>query len=240
VAIDLPDMSGKKKTYLMVGGVAAAYVGYRWWKARAAPAAAAVGETSVDAGTVTDSPGGSYGPGNVQYGGADITSDSSTPSTNAAWTNQAVTLLVQQGWDGATVQGALGAYLTDQSLSSTQATIVRAAIAVAGSPPQGSHSIIELHTPSAPASTKPTAPAGFRIATVGKTSAVATWAATAGATSYEVARVSGPWSGETTVTTPHVTFTGLRPGTRYTYRVRAVSAAGPGPWSGNQAFNTKK
>lgn len=238
MALDLPSIKGNKRLYVIVGGVAAAYVGFRWYRNRsvAPPVDANVTGTS----SVTDAAGGSYGPGNVQYGGADITGESETPTTNAQWTDAAVTRLVQQGWDGATVQAALGKYLTDQALTTNEETIVRAAIAVAGNPPQGSHAVVHIPTPAPSAVTTPkSAPGGFRNVFVDRTTAQTAWGSVATATGYEVMYLSAGNKTSRTAT-PSATFYGLKPGARFNYKVRAFNSAGSGPWSGTQYFVTKK
>jgi hypothetical protein len=239
--LDMPDLTGNKRTYAIVGGAAAAFVAYRWYQSRSAVDTSTPVDATLDTGSVTDAAGGSYGPGNVQYGGADVSGESETPTTNAEWTAAAVTALVNQGWDGATVQAALGRYLTDQTLSTEQETIVRSAIAVAGNAPQGSHTIIHMPTPATPAATKPKAPAGFVTAMSTKNAATVTWSSVTGATSYEVFQTSpSTWWGSSTVTTAKKDFSGLHPATRYTYKARAIGPAGAGPWSTPHIFQTKK
>lgn len=194
MALGIPSIKQNKKLYVAVGGAAAAFVAYRWYQNRSAASAAAapVDPNATDTSSVTDATGGAYGPGNVQYGGADITGDTSTLTTNAEWTNTAVTLMVQQGWDGATVQAALGKYLTDQALTTDEETIVRSAVAVAGNPPQGSHAIVHIpnptpSTPTTPTASAPTqAPSGLHTRSSTTTGFTAQWNAVPDATRYRV------------------------------------------------------
>jgi len=127
-----------KKVYMLAGAAAAGFVAYRWWQSRSTPVTSV--DSTMDTGSVTDAAGGGTAEGNVQYGGANIGSD--VPLTNADWTNRAVQLLVDQGWDGKTVQVALGKYLNRQDLTDAEVEIVQAAIAVAGFPPVGTYTIL--------------------------------------------------------------------------------------------------
>ena len=149
----LPDVSGNKKIYLYVGGAAAVYIGYRYWKNQSNAAALTPVEATTDTSSVTDTAGGAYGPGNTQYAGTgDI---NGTPATNADWTNNAVQMMSNYGWDPATVAAALGKYLGAIALTDAEITIVRTALGLAGSPPVGSFTIIhaptQVPTPSTPA-----------------------------------------------------------------------------------------
>lgn len=144
MALNLPSWKDPKarKVYLMVGAAAAGFVGYRWWQARNTSAGRPV-DSTLGTGSVVEGGGGGLAPGgNVQYGGADIGGEG-PPATNADWANLAVQLLVNQGWDGATVQVALGKYLNRQALTDAEVNIVQAAIAVAGSPPVGTFTILD-------------------------------------------------------------------------------------------------
>lgn len=243
MALNLPPLRENRKLYGGIAAAAAGYVVWRWWAARQTtyPASA---DTTMD-GTVTDVPGGSYGPGNVQYGGADITGDTgTTPTTNAEWTNAAAQLLVNAGWDGMTVQVALGKYLTAQALTSQEEQIVRSAIAVAGSPPVGTHSIIH-DTSGAGTSTGVTvptsAPYGFRNLFVTTSAAETAWKPVPGASGYDLQYGEGfpnPGRASSTAGTT-ATFYGLKSKRVYRYKVRAKNSKGAGPWSSDQWFRTK-
>lgn len=58
------------------------------------------------------------------------------PTTNAEWTQQAIAFLSQEGYDASTVAAALGAYIGGAGLTSDQMSIVQAALAAEGNPPQ--------------------------------------------------------------------------------------------------------
>jgi len=230
MAIEMPDLKGNKKVYLWVGGAALLFVGYRWYQSRQAASAAAA--TPVDAtlgtGSVTDAPGGAYGPGNVQYGGADITTPTETPSTNAQWSTAAVTALVNQGWDGMTVQTAIGRFLTDASVDTGQETIVRAAIGAVGNPPQGNHTIIHMPTPAPSPTPTPTptpgakygpisGPPALKLGAVTRSTIRVTWQPLKNATAYHETLTGGGINKAQDTTATYAYYTGLKPNTTYSF-----------------------
>lgn len=224
--IEVPSLKGNRKTYLVVGGVAAAFVAYRWYQARASSATATPTDTTMDSGSVTDAAGGSYGPGNVQYGGADITTPSETPTTNAQWTSVAVQALINTGYDGAAVQAALGRFLTDQTLSTDQETIVRAAIAVAGNPPVGTHTITHIPTPTPATPTAPSqAPGNLHTRSSTATGFTAQWNAVPGATRYRVVVPSLGYDWQTASLVHDIPVPANKRKTRITVQVSAGNAA---------------
>jgi hypothetical protein len=77
-----------------------------------------------------------YGLGYYGYGTSTGTVVTPAVTTNAMWSQAAVTQLTNQGQNGETVQAALGVYLTGGQLTATQESIVQSAIAVEGYPPQ--------------------------------------------------------------------------------------------------------
>jgi hypothetical protein len=62
--------------------------------------------------------------------------EASQATTNSQWTQAALTQLTGQGYNGETVLSALGQYLLGHQISQSQESIVQAAIAVEGYPPQ--------------------------------------------------------------------------------------------------------
>jgi hypothetical protein len=58
-----------------------------------------------------------------------------TPQTNAAWTQECVSQLGNDGYDAMTVTAACGIYLTGGNLTAAQASVIQACIGVAGYPP---------------------------------------------------------------------------------------------------------
>jgi len=83
---------------------------------------------------------GYYGYGTTYPYGAGTGAGGTVPvaaaTTNAMWSQAAVSQLTNQGYDGAQVQAALGVYLTAGTLTAEQQAIVQAAIGVEGYPPQ--------------------------------------------------------------------------------------------------------
>jgi hypothetical protein len=84
---------------------------------------------------------GAYGGGSGQYGygyyGAGVpTQVQQQATTNAQWSQAAVSALTNAGYDATTVLAALGIYLTGGNLTSDQASVINSAIAAEGYPPQ--------------------------------------------------------------------------------------------------------
>lgn len=75
--------------------------------------------------------------GNPIYGNTTGTQVQNGPpfSTNAAWSQYAITTLEGNGYDAATVTAALGAYISGSLVTEAQHVIINAAIAVANYPP---------------------------------------------------------------------------------------------------------
>jgi PASTA domain len=78
-----------------------------------------------------------YGPFGYGYYGVGTPEPPGTPSatTNAEWSQAAVSALTAQGVNGSTALAALGQYLLGHSVNSSQETIVEQAIAAEGYPP---------------------------------------------------------------------------------------------------------
>lgn len=244
--VDVPVVgSVDKRVLLGVGGVAAAFVGWKWWQARSAaaydPEAEAVDPGMEDPGVLPPVSGavrddGSYGlpdnsgPTNDSYG--------FNGKTNSQWTQYAAQQLSQgsDNWSYAEIATALGKFVTNKPLDKKQQEIVQAAIAVAGYPPEGSHVIIPG------GETKMTvAPTGVKVTATTTTSATLSWSPVAGASSYRVYRsgVSGN-IGATDAPNTTITVGGLQPDTDYTFQVAADSIGDvPGPKSANAKGKTK-
>lgn len=240
--VDLPGV-GKvdKKIVIPIAVAAAAFIGWRFWVARSAPA---------DDGTVTDgefgavdssipgvigavSPDNSYGSGDPVPQGTDSYGFSGT--TNAQWT-QYVTAQLQQAsdsWSYGDIVTALGNFLDNRPLSDQQQAIARAAVAVGGYPPSGSHTIVPGGNTAITV-----APTGLKVASTTATTATLSFGAVAGATGYRAYRGTGSNVGSSNTST--LTVSGLKPNTSYTFTVKAVSASGAtGPDSGPATGKTK-
>lgn len=140
---DVPGVGKVKKRYIIIpAALAGTYVAYRWYQAsRTAddgPAASDGMYTSDDLSEYGLSTSG----GSLSVGGntGNTSTDATNPNViddNREWSNEAIEKLTNQGYDGAVVSAALGEFLDRRALDKTEATIVRAALAVAGQPPEG-------------------------------------------------------------------------------------------------------
>lgn len=220
--VDVPVVgSVDKKVLIGVGGVAAAFVAWKWWQASAGGAAEYTPEDpGFEGGEVLPpvagavSPDNSYGlPGDDEPDSLDNYGFRGT--TNSQWTQYAATQLSQsERWGYTDIIVALGKYLAGAPLDSTQVAIVQAAIAVAGHPPVGQHPIIT--TPTSPVSLP--APANLRASNLSKDYVRLDWNAVSGADKYVVRRdgTQIELSGDT-----QMGVKGLKPSTSYTFTVTA-------------------
>jgi len=214
--ITLPGVGPVKRTQLFaLGGVAAGVVAFAWWR-RSRDAAAA--EAPPEPEDPYEGSFGTNGGGDGSVSGyPDSTSDtkSTAPRTNAEW-SQLVMEKLADSYDGVAINGAIGRYLARAPLSPLDLDIIRAAVARAGYPPDGSY-------PLSPGGTATlAAPAGFTA--VGGTASVALrWAPVSGATGYVVYRDGAR---DSTPTGTSATISGLTPGTTYSWQVSALAANG--------------
>lgn len=248
--VQVPKLGGvNKHAVLAVGGVAAAYLGYRYYQSRQAAATATADPTdpgyqdpgtipSVDNGGSTGTVGGygTYAPYGYDPNGNPITTPPTssdygfTGTTNAQWTQYAATQLEQSGtWSYTDVVSALGEFLANVPMSAVHIQITQAAIAVAGNPPTGSHTVIPA--PAAPpAATVPAAkaPAHVHVTTATKTSFTVAWDGQPYAQYYvyvnghQSQKLSGTlWD----VNSSHAGMT-IKAGSSYSVSVTAVNQAG--------------
>lgn len=240
--VDVPKVGPvKKPVVIAIAAGGAAFVGWRYYQSRQAAAADATA-ASTD-GSFTDP--GSIPAVDGAYTGQSVgLPDSSQPpsssdygftgTTNSQWTQYAASQLSMSGtYDYSTVLADLGAYLAGKPLTTAQITIVQAAIAVAGNPPEGSHPLI-------PGGDTPitVAPTGLTATAINSTSVQLRWSAVPGAASYRI------WQdGVSQVVGDSFTAGGqvgnLKPGTRYTFHVSAETASGhDGPKSAGVSVTT--
>lgn len=222
-----------------VGAAGAAFVGYRYWLARNG-----TGDTGDDS-TVSDGDFGAIDSAipdvlgavsDTNSYGSDTGEDTttSTITTNAAWSQAAVSQLEQSDtWSYTDIVTALGNYLGSRPLTTTQTQIVQAAIAIQGYPPVGSFSLIP-----GGATTLTTAPTGLRLVSSTKNTATVAFNPVAGAASYRAYRGLGANVGS--AVNPQIEVVGLSPNTTYKIYVRAVTASGTtGPNSATLSVKTK-
>lgn len=174
-------------------------------------------------------------------------------SSNAQWAQAVTSGLVALGYQSQDVATALGLFFAQRPLGSASdgtsyASIIQAAEAEYGPPPQGTYSILPepTNTP-APSPVPPTKPApgkhyvngtvtGLTAHNITSTSATLTWNPTPGATSYAVNQVSPKSSSTAIAGIQNTTFIpeGLKPNTSYTFYVSAEPAT-----SGHAAITFK-
>jgi chitodextrinase len=238
--VDVPVVgSVDKKVLIGVGGVAAAFVAWKWWLASAGGAAEyAPEDPGFEGGEVLPpvsgavSPDNSYGlPGDDEPESLDNYGFRGT--TNSQWTQYAATQLSQsERWGYTDIIVALGKYLAGAPLDSVQVAIVQAAIAVAGRPPVGNHPIITV--PTTPV--KLPAPANLRASNLKHDYVVLDWNSVSGASKYVVRRngTQIELSGDT-----QMGVKGLSPSTSYTFTVNAQGLDGTEGEPATLAVTTK-
>lgn len=228
--VKLPVAGKVKKRYVLVpAGLALAYVTYRWYQsnqaAKDAPAASDGTYTSdlTDMGLSTTG-----GATNVTGNNGSTVTDGTSPNaidTNSEWTNEAVQLLGNAGYDSATVYAALGEFLARRALDKTEASIARAAIAAAGQPPVGGpFSVLEEAGTSTGTLAAPTNVRAWNGVTA--TRVGLQWDAVHGASHYRIYRTDqgDEPMGDSLDTKFNVN--GLQPNTSHSYYVRALSTTG--------------
>lgn len=243
--VDVPKV-GKVDKRVVVGvvGAGAAFVAYRYWAAsrsgtsdeEVASSTNAEFDESGDPAAVLGAvrPNNDYGLPEGSPAEAPSTDDFGfRGTTNDAWTQYAANQLSQSDrWSYTDVVEALGNFLAQRPTTAIQQNIVNAAIAVAGQPPVGSHTLVSGgNTPLT------VAPTITGITTTGTTATIS-FTAVAGATSYYAYRGGSSPVGARNVSP--ITVTGLTPNTSYTFTVKGVTAAGTtGPASAGKEVRTK-
>jgi hypothetical protein len=211
-----------KKVIIPIVAAAAAFVGYRYWKARqdvgnGEPVDPGYEDMGGGLGPGQTRPNGDYGLPNDDNSGA--TTGGFRGTSNSQWSEYVTDRLQQDGrWGYSVIAVALGNFLSDKPLSSDQQDIVRAAIGIAGQPPVGYHTIIPGGNTAITV-----APTGVAATGTGPDKVRVSFIAVAGATTYNV-YLNGQIRGTGASTT--VDITGLTPGTSYSTQVAAVSASG--------------
>lgn len=231
-----------KRIVIGIGGAAAAYVGYQYFKSRNAASATATDSSSTDSqfadGGTIPSVSGAVSPDN-NYGSGSSTPPSSTDygftgTTNSEWTQYATTQLEQsETWSYTDIVSALGNFISSKPLTTLQQQIVQAAIAVAGYPPVGTHTII----PGGDTAVL-IAPTGVRVTPTGTTTVSISWNEVPGAAGYYLYRSGSSVEAGAGVGT-HASMGGLQPDTTYSFSVAAHSASGKiGPRSASVSAKT--
>jgi hypothetical protein len=147
---------------------------------------ASVSQSASDAGYSDED----YGESGLAAGEPDYYSSaaSTTYSTNAEWVSAATTGLESLGYAASDVNTALANYLAGLSLTSTQATIVQAAIAEFGPPPVGTFAINVQSTASGATSTGTSSTGTSSTTTTGTSSTSSTGSTGTSSTSSTTAK----------------------------------------------------
>lgn len=230
--VDIPAVGPvNKKVLIGVGGAAAVYVGFMYYRSRGTPDTTAdpVDPGMEDPGTIPGVSGavsddGLYGSGST---GTSTDDYGFTGTTNSQWTQYVSTQLAQSDrWSYTDILDALGTFLAGKPLSTTQQSIVQAAIAVGSYPPVGSHVIVPGGNTSITV-----APTGLKVTSRTANTVTLSFNSVAGAGYYRAYRSGASTNvGGTDGTT--ITISGLQPSTSYSFQVAADTTSGvPGPKS---------
>lgn len=235
--VDVPGIGKTKKVWIYGGlGVAGAFVAWKWYQARNTGVETDDGMyTTPDQSELGQSTGGgTYNPGG-NTGNTDT--DGTRPDAiddNAEWSQRAVEILSNAGYDPATVFAALGEFLGRRALDKTEASIARAAIAAVGEPPVGRPWTV-LEESSTGTGTLP-APGGVKAKATHWDTVTVSWGSVSGAASYVVYR-NGASAGSSTGTS--LTVRGLVGKSTYKFSVAAVGTTGKtGTRSGEVSVTT--
>ena len=231
----------KKRYILLPLGAAGLYVAWRWYQAGQSSSE----DTATSSGLYASDDLSDYGlsttGGSTTVTGntGNVTTDatSSAVDDNAEWTNTAIERLTNQGYDGAVVAAALGEFLARRSLDSSEASIARAALAVAGQPPENRPwSVIEAATTG---TATPGTPTGLKVTSTAQNAVSLSWSPVTGAAYYDVYR-SGAAANAVRSVAPAATVSGLQPNTSYSFQVAAVGTTNQaGTRSGSVTGKTK-
>lgn len=231
-------------------GVVAGGLGIAWYINRNAGKGSA-SPPAEEALTVGAEPGVGTGGGQFIYDPPQT--GPSTPTgyeTNDQWARAAILYLLSEGKNPNTATLAVSRYIAEQALNAEESALIGLAITKLGPPP-----FLPVNPPdppvvnppvtppvTPPASVTLTAPGNLR--TWGNGPSVLTvplqWDKVTGAAYYRVYRKGVAFNiGASTDT--KTTIGGLKPGTSYTFHIRAIDSKGTlGPSSASKTFKTKK
>lgn len=224
---------GRRGKILLVGGSLAivGYVAYTRWNGTPQevvdPNAQTAQETDATRVPQTDPTVGNSTQGSV----------ASLPLTNADWLSQGVDLLRGRGVPADAAFTALSKALEGSQLTAQEVSWVSQVISVLKSPPEGMPPLNSA--PPTSTNVKPGAVTNIHVIGVSRDAITLDWNDSANANGYQVKR-----SGSTTTytaATSSFTAAYLKPGTRYTFQVRARPKTGNtyGDWASFSA-STKK
>jgi hypothetical protein len=237
-----------KKVVVPLAVGVAGFIVWRFWQARSAPAA------TTDA-TITDGEFGavdssipdtlnpfpsSFSSGSSSTGsssGADTNGDGTIGpgefTNNGQWTAYVTDRIPTDTWSQTDIVTALGLGLAGKPTTDTQQSILRAAVAIGGPPPQGSITYVSG------GNTDLTVAPGAPSVAATETTAVVSFSGVAGATSYQVFRTGMVGAAATGSGSP-ITVEGLLPNHTYGFTVAGVTSSGKvGPKSAAASATTK-
>lgn len=153
--VKLPGVGQVDQRWLIGGGaLVVGIVGFAWW--HRGSTAAAADTTSADQSASLDGSAEGVSDGTPwpfrPIGGStvDPADAGSAPTTNEAWTTEAIDKMEAAGWERQLVATTIGKFLARKPLAvPTETELIQAVLAMEGPPPQGSYSIIPA-TPTAP------------------------------------------------------------------------------------------
>lgn len=229
--VDVPGVGPVDKRVLAGVGVGtAALVAYIYWRRTQNMMPAESDDPVIedfDNGELTDT--GDYGGGGAWRFAptptGDVSDGSTAPHTNPEWTARAQEALAGAGFSVSSSTTALGKYLARQPLTATEATLVRNALGLVGSPPDGAYSVILVPDPvkpTTPTVALPKAPTGLKAANITATGARVTWTPVKGAIGYQVWRNGAAYD---TGLDPKTDLINLKPGAANIVEVAAVNSA---------------
>lgn len=152
--VKLPGIGPVDKKWVYVGGAfVVGIAGYAYWNSARADNSE-IADYTTDPDYVHDggedeyeNPGGSEPPVEEDF--------LAEPTTNAQWSQLALEKLTDAGYEFLAVTAALAKYFARQTLSASQAEIIRAAHALIGPPPVGDYPIRTSPTPDPDPKPKP-------------------------------------------------------------------------------------
>jgi hypothetical protein len=233
--VTVPVVGKVDQRWLYAGAAGiAGIVGYAWWS----------GAGQDEGDVLLETPVTDFEPPTVVDSGISTGNITPTPGiaeNNVEWLGMAQDMAASLGFATELANTALTKYLGGQSLTASEASVIRSVVVILGQPPQnGPFSIREaIPTPTTPPPTggtggKPAAPARVS-ATGGRARIRASWPAVAGATAYDVRLVrgypqgtGGVWKNIGNRTSYGWVQRVVRKST-YTVEVRARNTAGIGP-----------
>lgn len=247
--VKLPVIGEVDQKWAIAGGALfVGIVGYAWWRYRTSAADELAPAPTADELAPTGdefAPGGQTTPGITFPPREEPDPDKLPPTSNDEWFRRGVAYMEGLAADSAHVATVLGKYLARQPVTTAEADIIRTVQGAIGRPPVGDFPIVPVGaapTPTTPA--KPGAPSGLRVVTVGRTTVVLTWSAGTGAERYEIRTVRAGQAANTgnirTTGVRQYSVANLTPGTRWSFAVRSVNAAGTSAFGSTVTATTKK